>query len=86
MSLDAALLLLLIANGAIALVLHVALVWTALRAKSLSRTWRALSLVPVVTPFAGWRAGAHGLCVAWMTCLGAYAALRWIAALALGRA
>jgi len=76
---DAALLLAVIAIGAALVVLHAALLLRALTARQLPPWLRALALVPVVTPVAGWRAGARGLCVAWGTCGLLYAALRVIA-------
>jgi hypothetical protein len=76
---DAALLVSVIAIGAALFVLHAALLLRALTARQLSPWLRALALVPVVTPVAGWRAGARGLCVAWGTCGLLYAALRLFA-------
>ena len=73
---DAALLASVIAMGAALVVLHAALLLRALTARQLPAWLRALALVPVVTPVAGWRAGARGLCVAWGTCGLLYAALR----------
>ena len=76
---DAAFLSALIVSGAALLVLHLALLLRAVRARQLPGWARALALVPVVTPVIGWQAGARGLCVAWGTCGLLYAALRVIA-------
>jgi hypothetical protein len=76
---DSAFLLAVIAIGAGLIVLHLALLLRALTARQLPGWLRALALVPVVTPVAGWRAGARGLCVAWGALGLLYCTLRVIA-------
>jgi hypothetical protein len=76
---DAVLLSLLIVSGAVLVVLHVALLLRALRARQLAGWMRAIALVPLATPVVGWRAGARKLCVAWGACGLLYGALRMLA-------
>ena len=76
---DAAVLAFLIVTGAAMIVLHAALLLRVVAARQLSPWLRALALVPVVTPVAGWLAGSRGLCLAWGTCGLLYGALRVIA-------
>jgi hypothetical protein len=76
---DAAVLLAIIVAGAAVLVVHAALLLRVLTRKKLGPWWRALALVPVVTPVAGWRAGERRLCGLWAGCAVLYGVLRLVA-------
>ena len=55
----------LVVVGAGCVVLHVALVLRALRARQISRALRWAALFPPVTPIAAWHAGARTLTLLW---------------------
>jgi len=76
MTRDAAMLLALVCVAALWLVIHGRLLTRALRSSSLSLAWRLLAIVPLITPLAGWRAGARGLAVLWVVHALAYGLLR----------
>jgi hypothetical protein len=60
-------------------VVHVALLLRVVAAKRLGPWWRALAIVPLVTPLAGWRAGERRLCGLWAGCAMLYGVLRLVA-------
>ena len=62
--------------GAVALVAHVAVWLTVLRAPEVSRAWRVLALLPPITPIAAWRAGRRKAAVAWCVAVAAYVVAR----------
>jgi hypothetical protein len=79
MTRDFALLATLTLLGALLLLVHLALLVRAVRAKQLRREWRLLALLPPATPFVAWRAGARVLTVLWAALLISYAILRSVA-------
>lgn len=66
----------LIAAGASALVLHLALLIRTARAPGLSRAMRVLAWLPPVTPVIAWRAGARVRAAAWAVSVAVYCVVR----------
>lgn len=66
--------------GAVAFVVHLAVLFTVLRAPELSRAWRYGALLPLVTPVAAWRSGRRGAAVVWGVALLAYLLVRVVGA------
>jgi hypothetical protein len=79
MTRDFALLLTLTVLGALLLLVHLALLVRAVRAKQLRREWRLAALLPPLTPLVAWKAGARALAVLWAALLISYAILRSVA-------
>jgi hypothetical protein len=76
MTRDFALLMTLTVLGAVLLLVHIALLVRAVRAKQLRREWRLLALLPPATPLVAWKAGARALALFWAALLISYAILR----------
>ncbi len=62
--------------GAVALVVHLAVLLSVWRAPELSRTWHYAALLPPVTPIAAWRSGRRFAAIAWAASVSAYVAVR----------
>jgi len=69
----------LVVIGAACVVLHVSLLFRALRARELPRALRWSALLPPVTPIAAWHAGARIRTLVWGACGLSYLALRMLA-------
>jgi hypothetical protein len=79
MTRDFALLMTLTVVGAVLLLVHVALLARAVRAKQLRREWRLAALLPPLTPVVAWKAGARALALLWAALLISNAILRSVA-------
>lgn len=64
--------------GAVALVVHLAVLSAVLRAPELSRAWRLGALLPLVTPIAAWRSGRRFAALAWGATILAYVVARLV--------
>ena len=64
--------------GAVALVVHLAVLLTVWRAPELSRIWHYAALLPPVTPIAAWRSGRRFAAVAWAAAVSVYVAVRLV--------
>lgn len=62
--------------GAVALVVHLAVLVAVLGAPELSRAWKLGALLPPITPVAAWRSGRRFAAVAWGVSVAAYVVAR----------